>query len=128
MHEYITYREYLIKYSEYNTHTSRVVVYSTRTHVRGGMYSTNTWRAPKALVVLVASRVPRVKLSVCYVLLQADDVLPGVVHALHAAGEGPAGAQVQRGQHLTAVEQFRQRLQTHCCSVQVQFTEKIIIL
>lgn len=35
MHEYITYREYLIKYSEYNTHTSRVVVYSTHTR---------TWR------------------------------------------------------------------------------------
>ena len=73
----------------------------------------------KCLAVVVRAGVLGVELALGDVFGEAGHVLPVVVHPLHATRQGPAGGEVEGLQGWAAVQQLRQRLQTHSSPIQV---------
>ena len=96
----------------------------TRLHVTGHRLTAAGALVRKCLAVVVRSGVLWVELALRDVLGEAGDVLPVVVHPLHAARQRPAGGEVERLQGGTAVQQLGQSLQTHPGSIQVQLPER----
>ena len=77
----------------------------------------------KCLAVVVRAGVLGVELALRDVLGEAGHVLPVVVHPLHAARQCTAGGEVERLKGGAAIQQLRQRLQTHPSPIQVQLPE-----
>ena len=73
------------------------------------------------LVVIIRSCILRVKLPVVDILSEAAHVLRVVVHPLHAAGQSPAGGQVEGLQGGAGIQQLGQRLETYTSVGEVQF-------